>query len=69
VQLIIDRFEEDFVVCQNKHTKEIVQLERKFFPEHAKEGDLVDYNHPVVKVLDDTAIRSRIREKMKRLWK
>jgi len=69
VKLIIDRFEEDFVVCQNKHTKEIIQLERNLFPAHAKEGDLIDYTDPVVKILDNTAIRTRIRERMKRLWK
>jgi len=69
VQFIIDRFEEDFVVCQNTHTQEIIHLDKNLFPEYAKEGDLIDYNDSVVKVLDNTACRARIRERMSRLWK
>ena len=69
MQLIIDHFEGDFVICQNKHTQEIIQLDRNIFPTHAKEGDLIDYLDNVVKLLDNTALRARIRERMNRLWK
>lgn len=69
MELVIDRFEENIVVCQNKHTKEIFKLERKLFPKEAKEGDLVFWDDSVVKILDNTALRNKIRQRMNRLWK
>ena len=36
--LIIDRFEENFAVCENQSTEEIVNIEKIFIPENAIEG-------------------------------
>ena len=69
MQFIIDRFEEDFAVCQNRKTREILDLDRRLFPSEAKEGDLIEYTDGKVQILDNTALRESIRERMKRLWK
>ena len=69
MQFIIDRFEGDFAVCQNRETKEMLDLDRKLFPSNAKEGDLIEYDDGTIRILDNNALRESIRERMKRLWK
>lgn len=69
MQLIIDRFEGDFAVCQNRETKEMLDLDRKLLPSDAKEGDFIEYKDGKVELLDNTALRERIRERMRKLWK
>jgi len=69
MQYIIDRFEEDWAVCQNRKTKEMLNLRRNLFPSDAKEGDFFEYEDEKVKILDNTALRESIRQRMKRLWK
>lgn len=69
MEYIIDRFEEDLAVCQNRQTKEMLNLHRNLLPSDAKEGDFIEYEDGKVKLLDNTALRESIRERMKRLWK
>lgn len=55
--LIIDRFEENFAVCENQDTEEMINIERKLIPENAIEGMtikkqgeiyLIDYQNCIV---------------------
>lgn len=41
----IDRFEENFAVCENLQTGEIVNIEKSNLPENAKEGSIVKYEN------------------------
>ena len=38
---IIDRFEEDFAVCENYDTEEIIDILKEKLPNDAKEGDIL----------------------------
>lgn len=40
MEVIIDRFEGDFAVCENKN-REMINIERKLIPKDAREGDIL----------------------------
>jgi len=65
MELIIDRFEGKFAVCQEKTTCEKFDIDRKLLPS-VKEGDLVEIQ---VKVLDNTELQKEIEDEMQDLWK
>ena len=69
MKLIIDRIEGEYVVCENQETKEILNLDRTYFPSNAKDGDLIEFADGLVTILDNTEIKNRIQEKMNNLWK
>lgn len=69
MKLTIDRFEGEYVVCENTNTQEIVNLDRFYFPAECKEGDLVDFVDGAITVLDNSTAKERIKEKMEKLWK
>lgn len=69
MKLIIDRIEGEYVVCENQETKEILNLDRTYFPSNAKDGDLIEFADGLVTILDNTEIKSRIQRKMNNLWK
>lgn len=68
---IIDRFEEEYVVCENSETKKMENIEKYKIPKEAKKGDvlvLVDGEY----LLDiyKTEERKRvIHKKIQGLWK
>lgn len=37
----IDRFEEDFAVCENKETLEMINISKNLIPENASIGDIL----------------------------
>lgn len=41
ISFSIDRFEEDFAVCENRATHEMVNISRKLLPLSAKPGDIL----------------------------
>jgi len=69
MKYIIDRFEGDFAVCENRETREMLDLNKALLPSEAKEGDLIEYEDGKVKLLDNSELRKSIRERMKKLWK
>ena len=69
LKYIIDRFEGDLVVCQNKETQEIPNLDKSIFPSEAKESDLIEYEDGKVQILDSTSLKAKIRKRMRNLWK
>ncbi len=71
MEYIIDRFVENFAVCQNADNDEIKNIERKFVPKEAKEGDIIVFSDGRY-FLDNekTAERKKvIKEKFNSLWK
>lgn len=43
----IDRFEENFAVCENKSTNEIVNIDKSLLPYNCKEGDILKFENGV----------------------
>ena len=43
----IDRFEDDFAICENKTTGEMVNIKKSLLPEFSKEGDILKFENGV----------------------
>jgi len=69
MKLVIDRFECEYVVCENIENGEIINLDRLYFPTHAKEGDLVEFTDGIITILQNDETEKRIENKMNDLWK
>ena len=69
MKYVIDRFEGDIAVCQNKETQEILNLDKSLLPSYAKESDLIEYEDGKVQILNSTTFKARIRNRMRHLWK
>ena len=67
---VIDRFEEDFALCENRATKEIINIKKEKLPKGAKEGSILKYTDG--KYILDSAKQKEIEEKtknkMNNLW-
>lgn len=66
----IDRFENDFAICENRDTKEMISIQRKYLPEGIKEGSILTYKDGKYRVNleKEKEISDRIKEKMSKLW-
>ncbi len=67
----IDRIEGDLVICENRETREMIEFPRRQFPEDIRAGQLFDLAKEGVQMLqeDTEAVRKRLQDKMKALWK
>ena len=67
----IDRIEGGLVICENRDTGEMMEIPRCQFPENIRAGELFDLTEKGVEILheDTEAVRRRIQDKMKALWK
>ncbi len=67
---IIDRFEEDYAICETDK-RETVDIKRELLPPDAKEGDVIKFENDIYTIEEDEtqARKIRIRNKMKNLWK
>ncbi len=43
----IDRFENNFAVCENKQTNEMVNIEKSLLPIDCKEGDIIKFENGI----------------------
>ena len=68
--LVIDRFEENIAVCENRESQEIMNIDASFLPETIEEGDVIRYkNGKFVKDENEkNIIQERINNKMKDLF-
>jgi hypothetical protein len=57
----IDRFEENFAVCENRTTNEMVNIEKKLLPENCKEGSIIKFENGKY-VLDEQATKTEQEE-------
>lgn len=68
--LVIDRFEGNFVICENRHTQKMESIELEKIPNQAKEGDVLKFinNKYELDYDEKNEIKNRINEKMKNLF-
>lgn len=66
----IDRFENDYAVCENRDTKEMINIPKKDLPEGIKEGSILKLKDGKysINVDKEKEISERIKDKMNRLW-
>lgn len=70
MRLTVDRFEEDFVVCEVFDTNEFINIKKSLFPENIKEGDIVNFENDIITIdFEQTEnVAQRIKSKMDNLW-
>ena len=68
---IVDRIEEDIVVCENLETREIENIEKYKLPENIKQGVVIklENGNYIVDIEKTDERRQIIHEKIKNLWK
>lgn len=70
---VLDRFEGDFAICENRKSGEIKNIDRAKIPKDAKEGDVLRLENGIYEIDKDETenIRERIKKKMERFknWK
>ena len=69
-EITIDRFENDIAVCENRETKEIVNIKLEKLPEGAKEGSILTFKEGkfILNQEKEREVSKRIKEKMDNLW-
>lgn len=68
--LVIDRFEEDFAICENRETKEFKMIKKCKLPKEAQEGSVLKWSNGKyeINIEEQKKIEQRIKEKMDNLW-
>ena len=66
----VDRFEGNIAVCEDRDTKETINIEREDLPEEIKEGSILEYRNGkfYIDEKSQTEIEDRIKKKMDDLW-
>lgn len=66
----IDRFENDIAICEDRDTKEMVNIQKKELPEGIKEGSILTYRDGKysINIEKEKKVSDRIKEKMDKLW-
>ena len=69
MKYVIDRIEDNIVVCQNLETKEMVEIEKKLLPQNIRDGNvlLFENNEYKLDLAEEEIRRQRIRERFNRL--
>lgn len=69
-ELVIDRFEGDIAICEDRKTGKIKEIKKDNLPENIQEGSVLKYQNG--KYIKDEEkhreIEERIEKKMKDLW-
>lgn len=66
----IDRFERDLAVCEDRKTKEMINIKRKDLPEDSREGSILKLKNGKFELdlEEEEKVEKRIKEKMDNLW-
>ena len=66
----IDRFENNFAVCENRETSEFVNISKDDIPKEAIVGDILKYTEGKFKIDKEQSklVSKRIKNKMDNLW-
>ena len=66
----IDRFEGDFAVCENRKTKEFINIPVSKIPKDSKEGDILKFenNNYIIDKTCTLNTKNRIEQKMDKLF-
>ena len=69
-ELVVDRFEEDIAICEDRKTGKKVEINKSELPQEVKEGNVLKYQNGKYKidVEKHEEISKRIKEKMDNLW-
>ena len=69
MKYIIDRVEDNIVVCENLETKEMIELDKSLLPKNIKDGNvlLFENNEYKLDLNEEELRRQRIRERFNRL--
>ena len=69
MKYIIDRVEDNIVVCENLETKEMIELDKSLLPKNIKDGNvlLFENNKYKLDLNEEELRRQRIRERFNRL--
>ena len=70
ITYVIDRFEENYAVCENRETREMINIEVSKLPSNIKEGDVLTYKDNIFSVNTELQkeIEERIQEKVKNIF-
>ena len=72
MRYVVDRIEEEFVVCENEDTGEMEDIDIFFLPEDVEEGDILIYDEDLDEYYIDyeekKLRKARIEDKMEDIW-
>lgn len=72
MRYIVDRIEEEVVVCENEDTGEMEEIDVFFLPNDLEEGDILEYDEELDAYYidyDEKKLRkARIEDKMEDIW-
>lgn len=71
MKLIVDRFEEEYVVCE-KEDKTFINILKQDLPYNIKENDILEYNEQtqeIIKVDQTIEEKEEFEDLIKDLWK
>lgn len=70
-QYTIDRFEDNIAVCEDRETRETINVKIEELPKEAREGSILDYKDGkfFINKEQEKKIEQRIKQKMDNLWK
>lgn len=68
---VVDRVEEDVVVCEERNSGQIIQINKKDLLVEVSEGDVLKKKNGIFEKDEDMeqVIKKRIERKMQKLWK
>lgn len=68
--LVIDRFEGDYAICENRQSKEFKNIQINKLPANIKEGSVIKYSNGKyeIDIQEEKKIEERIKDKMNKLW-
>lgn len=68
--LVIDRIEGKYAICENRQTKEMVNIDLKNLPDGIKEGTVLKCSDGKyeIDIKEQRNIENRIKQKMDNLW-
>ena len=66
----VDRFEGNIAVCEDRDTKEMINIDKDDLPEEIKEGSILEYRNGKFYIDEQSQkeIEDRIKKKMDDLW-
>lgn len=70
-ELVIDRFEENIAVCEDRKTGKIIEIPIEKIQEKVKEGDVIKQVEGIYKkdIERQEEIEKEIEDKMNKIWK
>lgn len=70
-ELVIDRFEDNTAICEDRKTGKMVEIPRNNIEENVKEGDIIKKVAGIYQkdIKRQEKIEKRIEEKMNQIWK